>query len=205
MVDPPAGDTWVRCTRDPLAPGEAASWAVTPSCGGLVLFMGTVRDHAEGRPGVTEVAYEAYEEQVEPALWAVATEARRRWPELGRLVLQHRIGPLAVGEASVLVVATAPHRPEAFVAGRFLIDAIKRTVPIWKRESWAGGVDWGSCAEELTTPDAVPSPPRWPAHDHGPHHADDPHHTDGARHERAGTVSRDQAGIGAEARSGRGH
>jgi molybdopterin synthase catalytic subunit len=163
MGSPAEGNTWVACTSDPLEPGEAVAWAVTPGCGGLVLFLGTVRDHAEGRPEVSAITYEAYEAQVGPALAAVAQEARRRWPELGRLVVQHRVGRLEVRDASVLVVATAPHRPEAFAAARYLIDAIKRTVPIWKRETWSGGEDWGCCAEELTTPEAVPSPPLWPS------------------------------------------
>jgi molybdopterin synthase catalytic subunit len=123
--------------------GAALDWAVLPSCGAVVLFVGTARDHAEGRPGVTLLEYEAYEEQVAPRLRRIAAEARRRWPDLGRLVLLHRLGAVAVGEASVVVVASAPHRPEAFAAGRYAIDTLKATVPIWKREHWAGGVAWG--------------------------------------------------------------
>jgi molybdopterin synthase catalytic subunit len=108
-----------------------------------VLFSGTVRDHAEGRPGVSLLEYEAYADQVEPRLAAIAAAARDRWPDLGRIVLLHRTGPLAVGESSVVVAASAPHRGEAFDAARFLIDTLKSTVPIWKKEVWDGGEDWG--------------------------------------------------------------
>ena len=73
-------------------------WAVRPDCGAVVLFSGTVRDHAEGRAGVTHLEYEAYEEQVVPRLAAIAAETRRRWPTIGRIALLHRTGPLAIGE-----------------------------------------------------------------------------------------------------------
>jgi len=110
-----------------------------------VLFTGTVRDHAEGRPGVTALEYEAYEEEVCPRLSAIVAEARRQWSTLGRVALLHRVGALAVGETSVLIVVSAPHRAEAFEAARYCIDTLKATVPIWKRETWEGGSDWGLC------------------------------------------------------------
>jgi molybdopterin synthase catalytic subunit len=122
---------------------------VRPDCGGLVLFCGTARDHAEGRPGVEHLEYEAYDEQVVPRLTTVADEARVRWPEIGRIVLLHRTGPLAIGESAVVVVVSAPHRAAAFEAARFCIDTLKRTVPIWKREVWAGGASWGLEAQHI--------------------------------------------------------
>jgi molybdopterin synthase catalytic subunit len=98
---------------------------------------------------VTSIEYEAYAGQVEPRLAAIAGEARARWPTLGRVALLHRTGPLLVGESSVVVSASAPHRGEAFDAARFLIDTLKSTVPIWKKEAWDGGEDWGLDAKEL--------------------------------------------------------
>lgn len=142
----PDGADWLGLTTSALPLADASSWAVSPGCGAVVLFAGTVRDHAEGRPGVTLLEYEAYEEHASTRLSAIAAEARLRWPEMGRLVLLHRIGPLAVTEVSVLAVVSTPHRPEAFEAARWCIDTLKATVPIWKRESWAGGTDWGTCA-----------------------------------------------------------
>jgi molybdopterin synthase catalytic subunit len=147
-VQPPAGDTWIALTDAALPIGAAADWAVRPGCGAVVLFNGTVRDHAEDRPGVTRLVYEAYTEQVEPRLAAIAEEARGRWP-VARLALLHRVGELVVGESSVVVVVSTPHRPEAFDAARFCIDTLKATVPIWKRETWAGGEDWGLCAHDV--------------------------------------------------------
>jgi molybdopterin synthase catalytic subunit len=148
VVQPPPGNTWIALTEQALPIGAALDWAVRPGCGAVVLFSGTVRDHAEGRPGVSRLVYEAYTEQVEPRLAAIAEEARRQWP-LGRLVVMHRVGELVVGESSVIVVASTPHRPEAFESARFCIDTLKATVPIWKRETWEGGEDWGLCAHDV--------------------------------------------------------
>jgi len=115
-----------------------------------VLFMGTVRNFADGRPAVTALEYEAYEEAVGPRLAAVAAEARRRWPPLGRVALLHRVGRLEVGAASVLVAVSAPHRDEAFAAARYCIDTVKETVPIWKREEWEGGDGWSARSSPVT-------------------------------------------------------
>jgi molybdopterin synthase catalytic subunit len=138
------GDDWLALTPAVLPVGEVTAWAIRPECGAVVAFSGTVRDHAEGRVGVTALTYEAYEAQVVPRLQAIVTEARRRWPVTGRLALLHRTGQLAVGETSVLVVASCPHRAEAFEVARFAIDALKASVPIWKSETWEGGTDWGT-------------------------------------------------------------
>lgn len=120
-----------------------------PNCGAVVLFSGTVRDHAEGRSNVAALEYEAYDTEVEPRLSVIAAEARRRWPATGRLALLHRSGRLVVGETSVVVIASAPHREEAFAAARWCVDTLKATVPIWKRESWEGGDDWSTCAHPV--------------------------------------------------------
>ena len=137
------GNTWVGISAEKLPFEEAASWAVLPGCGAVVTFSGVVRDHSEGRQGVFELIYEAYEPQAVRCLEEVAERARSEWSELGRLVLLHRVGALAVSEAAVLVVASAPHRAEAFAAAGFCIDALKASVPIWKLEKHQDGEDWG--------------------------------------------------------------
>ena len=143
-LEPPAtGDDWIGLHDERLPLGAAADWAALPSCGAVVAFSGNARDHSPGRPGVHHLAYEAYDEQVVPRLERLAAALRGRWPELGRLVLVHRTGEVPLGEASVLVVASAPHRAEAFAAARAGIDTLKATLPVWKRESWRGGEDWG--------------------------------------------------------------
>lgn len=148
-VKPPPGDNWLELTAAELGVGEAHDWAVREDCGAVVVFSGTVRDHAEHRTGVTLLEYEAYESQVVPKLEAIAEAMRNHWPDLGRVALWHRIGPLGLGDVSVVVAVSSPHRPEAFEAARFGIDTIKATVPIWKRETWDGGVDWGLCATDI--------------------------------------------------------
>jgi molybdopterin synthase catalytic subunit len=145
---PEAGHDWLALTSDELSVGAAYAWAVRPDCGAVVLFSGTVRDHADGRTGVTALAYEAYDEHVVPRLERIAAEIRQRWPDVGRIVLWHRVGTLALGESSVIVVVSSPHRPAAFEAARFGIDALKATAPIWKKESWAGDGTGGEVQED---------------------------------------------------------
>jgi molybdopterin synthase catalytic subunit len=146
---PQGKDEWLALTSEPLPVDRAAEWVVRPDCGAVVVFAGTVRDHAEGRPGVAELEYEAYAAQVVPRLQAIADAARARWPGLGRMVLWHRTGTLAVTECSVVVAVSAGHRGDAFDGARFCIDTLKRTVPIWKRERWDGGDDWGVDAQDV--------------------------------------------------------
>jgi len=146
---PPDGPDWIAVSEEELPVELAFRWASLPHCGGIVIFCGTVRDHSDGRPEVTHLEYEAYVEQVVPRLTDVAHESRKRWADIGRLVLLHRIGGLRVGEVSVVVGASTPHRGEAFAAAQFCIDTLKHTVPIWKRETWAGGSDWTLCSQEI--------------------------------------------------------
>lgn len=131
---PDSGDTWIGLSKTSLPVAEAGDWVVRPDCGAVVVFSGTARDHSPGVEGVTRLDYEAYEEHVETSLKAVAAEARQKWPELGRIVLLHRVGQLAIGESAVVVAVSAPHRHEAFEAARFCIDTLKETAPIWKKE-----------------------------------------------------------------------
>jgi molybdopterin synthase catalytic subunit len=154
---PIEGDDWFGLTDDELPVAAAYAWAVQPSCGAVVVFSGTVRNHADGRPGVQHLTYEAYDTQVVPRFRAIAAELRRRWPTTGRVVMLHRTGRLEVGESSVLTVVSAPHRSEAFEAGRFAIDALKESAPIWKHEVWAEGADWGTGASEVRDPKSVGS------------------------------------------------
>ncbi len=142
MLAPNDASDWIALTSDALPVDRATTWAATAASGAVVTFCGIVRDHSEGRLGVTGLSYEAYEEEATRRLAAVAAETRRRWPVVERLVLLHRTGDLGLSEPSVVVVASSPHRPEAFEAARFAIDTLKETVPIWKREHWAGGSDW---------------------------------------------------------------
>lgn len=150
VLTPPDGPTWLALTEDPLPVGAASDWAVLPSCGALVLFSGTARDHAPGRDGVVRLEYEAYERHVIPRFGEIASRMRSSWPHIGRIVILHRVGVVPVGQSSVVVVVSAPHRPAAFEAARFGIDTLKSAVPIWKRETWADGESWGLETQHIT-------------------------------------------------------
>ena len=109
--------------------------------GAVALFLGTVRDHAPGKTGVTHLEYEAYGGVVEDKIAEIVAEARAQWP-LHRVAAVHRIGSLGIGEVSVAVAASASHRADVFPAARFLIDELKSRAPIWKKEHWSGGAEW---------------------------------------------------------------
>lgn len=111
-----------------------------PQAGAVVLFLGTVRDNRKGAR-VHHLEYEAYQAMALREMERVATEASQRWPVL-HVAMVHRLGVLQVGDISVAIAVSAPHRKDAFEAGRFAIDALKQTVPIWKKEVWEGGEVW---------------------------------------------------------------
>ncbi len=149
-LDPPYGtDDWVGVTAEPLPLDAVAAFVERADCGAVVVFTGVVRDHSEGRIGVRSLEYEAYDEVVTPRLAAIVGAARTKWPSLGRAAVLHRTGLLGVGEPSVVVAVSSPHRQEAFEGARFCIDTLKATVPIWKREAWEGGEDWSTCAHAI--------------------------------------------------------
>ena len=150
LTAPEVGADWVALSEARLPVAAAGEWIVLPSCGATVTFTGTARDHAEGRPGVHRLEYEAYEEPALARLRAIAAEVHTRWPMVGRVALLHRTGVVELGDAAVVVAVSAPHRGEACDAARFGIDELQRTVPIWKRESWDGGESWGLEAQHLT-------------------------------------------------------
>lgn len=149
LVPPPAGDDWVGLGRIVLPTRAAVAWATLPRCGAVVTFAGTVRDHAEGREGVEELVYEAYEGPALARMAAVVADSRERWPTVARVAALHRLGSLQVGDTAVVVVVSAPHRHDAFAAGGYVIDTVKETVPIWKYERWIGGEDWGTGAHPV--------------------------------------------------------
>ena len=161
MLAQRTGDEWLELTEAPLSVGAVYDWAVMPGCGAVVVFSGTVRDHAmeagNRREGVQFLEYEAYAEETIPRLRAIVDETRRRWPTVGRIALIHRVGRIGLGESSVLCVTSAPHRPEAFASARFAIDALKASAPIWKHETWDGGSDWGTGANSPVDPTQVPT------------------------------------------------
>ncbi len=126
---------------EPLSLDECLAAVSRPGAGGVCLFTGVVRDHADGKP-VARLDYEAYRELALKDMRRILDELRAAQPEL-RLAAVHRVGQLSVGDLAVIVAVSAPHRAEAFSACRVAIDQIKETVPIWKKE-WdpAGRAHW---------------------------------------------------------------
>ncbi len=152
LAVPPEGDTWVDLTSAPLGAAAVGPWATTSDCGAVVTFSGTVRDHAPGRDGVTALTYEAYVEAAVDRMAAVVDDVRARWPEVRRVAALHRTGRLDVGDVAVVVAVSAPHRGAAFAAAAHCIDTLKATVPLWKKERWADGEEWGTDATPITDP-----------------------------------------------------
>jgi molybdopterin synthase catalytic subunit len=110
------------------------------SDGAYVLFEGVVRDHHEGR-AVESIFYDAYRPMAEKEIDVIVREVRAQFPDVA-LAVVHRLGQLVVGDASIAIVAASPHRAEAFGACRVVIDRIKQTVPIWKKERGPDGEEW---------------------------------------------------------------
>lgn len=114
--------------------------AGTPGCGAVTTFVGLVRDHNAGHR-VLWLDYEAFEPLAVRSFEQIDEEARGRWPAV-TLAIHHRIGRLAIGEASVVIAAASPHRAEAFAASRYAIERVKQIAPIWKHEHFEGGTTW---------------------------------------------------------------
>lgn len=126
---------------DELRPADLLAEVSSAGNGAAVLFVGTVREVNDGR-AVTGIDYRAYEAMAERELAAIAAEAAERFGTRD-LVVEHRLGSLAIGEASVVIAVAHPHRAPAYEASRFVIEELKRRVPIWKREHYVDGTrEW---------------------------------------------------------------
>ncbi|HEY7407935.1 MAG TPA: molybdenum cofactor biosynthesis protein MoaE [Gemmatimonadaceae bacterium] len=127
--------------RDPLQPSAALAEVASVANGAAIVFVGTVREVNDGR-AVTGIEYSAYEGMAARELAAIAGEAAARSGTTD-IVVEHRIGRLELGEASVVIAVAHPHRAEAYDASRYIIEQLKRRVPIWKREEYVDGTrEW---------------------------------------------------------------
>lgn len=126
--------------RDPIRAGEMIAHVKAPEDGAAVVFDGIVRNHSGGRATIY-LEYEAYEPMALAKMREIGAEIRRKFP-IHRVAMVHRLGRLEIGETSVLIAISSPHRRAAFDACRFAIDALKRIVPIWKKEYFADGAVW---------------------------------------------------------------
>jgi molybdopterin synthase catalytic subunit len=133
-------EPFIQLTREPLDRDALIAAVSHPGVGGVVVFEGVVRDNARGKQ-VRYLEYDVYEEMATPQIRVIITEAQRRWG-VERIAVAHRFGRLEVGETSVIIVVASPHRSEAFEACRYIIDTLKATVPIWKKEVATNGEEW---------------------------------------------------------------
>ena len=123
-------------TSDPIRLDALIGAVTSPSRGGVATFLGLVRDHHAGH-SVIELEYEAYGPMAEAECARIVSEAQGRWPV--QVAVQHRVGKLVIGDTAVAIAAAGPHRDEAFEACRYIIEELKRRVPIWKRERYSDG------------------------------------------------------------------
>ena len=131
----------IRLQTEPIDYVHLTELVRTPACGAVVLFLGTVRELTDGKV-TTALEYEAYPGMAEKKLAEIEAETRRRWP-VEELALVHRLGQLNLGEVSVAVALSCPHRQQAFEACRWAMDRIKEIVPIWKKENRSDGAsEW---------------------------------------------------------------
>ena len=128
-----------RClvTTDPIDPSALLADCTSDGAGATILFIGTVRDQNEGRD-VGHLDYQAYPPMAEATLGEIVAEARDKW-ETGEISVVHRYGRLEIGEVSVAIAVAAPHRGDAYAASRYIIEELKKRVPIWKREGYLTG------------------------------------------------------------------
>jgi molybdopterin synthase catalytic subunit len=129
-----------RVTDRPIDLDELIRHVTDPEAGAIVPFIGTTRNNNEGRK-VIALDYEAYPEMAEKELARIGNDAAKKWP-ICKMAIVHRLGPVQIGEASVVIVVSSAHRDAAFAASRFAIEEIKKTVPIWKKEIFEGGEVW---------------------------------------------------------------
>ena len=130
----------IRLTREPLDREALVAAVSHQSVGGSVVFEGIVRDNARGKQ-IRYLEYDVYLEMAQQQIRTIVAEAQQRWG-VERVAVAHRFGRLEIGEASVIIVVAAPHRGEAFDACRYIIDALKTTVPIWKKEVATNAEEW---------------------------------------------------------------
>lgn len=142
FIPPVSGgqDAMFRVTKQPIELNELVRYVTDAEAGAIATFIGTTRNNNEGRK-VIALDYEAYPEMAEKELARIGADAAKKW-QICRMAIVHRLGPVQIGEASVVIAVSSAHRDAAFAASRFAIEEIKKTVPIWKKEVFEGGEVW---------------------------------------------------------------
>jgi molybdopterin synthase catalytic subunit/molybdopterin converting factor small subunit len=137
---PPVSGGAFRLSDEPLSLEAVVDEVASEEAGAIATFVGTTRIHSRGRT-VTQLEYEAYEGMAEGEMEAIADELKARY-ELCEIAVHHRVGRVGIGERSVVIAVSAPHRADALAACRDAIDTLKERVPLWKKELYEGGEEW---------------------------------------------------------------
>jgi molybdopterin synthase catalytic subunit len=137
----------ILITNDPLDPQATTGLVRTSSNGAVVTFLGTTRDNT-GERRVLHLEYEAYRPMADKKLAEIAAEVSKKWP-VQDVAIAHRLGRLEIGDISLVVAVASPHRRDAFAASQYVVDRIKQTVPIWKKEFFEGGEVWIESPEDV--------------------------------------------------------
>jgi molybdopterin synthase catalytic subunit len=130
----------IQISESPLDIPACVDWVMSPSCGGIDVFIGTVRNATKGKE-VLRLEFEAYQQMAMNEMRKIAEQAKAKWP-VEKVLVHHRTGVLQVGEVPVIIAVAAAHRAAAFDACRYIIDTLKQTVPIWKKEFFEDGEVW---------------------------------------------------------------
>ncbi|XP_075222766.1 molybdenum cofactor synthesis 2B [Lycorma delicatula] len=129
---------FLKLTEDKLSLDDVMNIVKSPKCGAVSFFAGTTRDNFDGLK-VKELVYHAYEAMAYKTMKNVCVEIRKRWPEIENIAMYHRMGIVPVMETSVIIAISSPHRAESLAAVQYGIDALKATVPVWKKEEYEEG------------------------------------------------------------------
>jgi molybdopterin synthase catalytic subunit len=133
-------NTEIKISSQPLNIQHCTNWVMSPKSGGIDVFIGTVRNATKGK-AVLRLEFEAYEAMAVKEMEKIAQQALEKWP-VQKLLIHHRTGILTIGEVPVIIAVSAAHRAAAFEACRYVIDTLKQTVPIWKKEIFEDGEVW---------------------------------------------------------------
>ncbi len=141
------GSLCIELTESPIDHNALMNSVQDHSCGASVLFLGTVREYTDGKQ-TDSLTYEAYHEMAINEISKLIKQARQQW-NFKHVGIIHRLGPLALGEIAVAIAVSSPHRADSFAAAQFLMDEIKKSVPIWKQEHWSdGSTEWVHPAQQ---------------------------------------------------------
>jgi molybdopterin synthase catalytic subunit len=133
-------DIDIKISAEPLAIESCINWVMSPGCGGINVFVGTVRNQTKGKK-VIRLEFEAYESMAIKEMTRIAEDVLKKWP-VEKILIHHRTGVLQTGDVPVVIAVAAAHRDTAFTACRYAIDTLKETVPIWKKEFFEDGETW---------------------------------------------------------------